>query len=125
MKELKFYYCDICGNIVIKLADGQGELVCCGEPMVVLQADDTDAALEKHVPFVEVDGNKVKVVIGEVEHPMTEKHFIEFITLVQGDKIQTVRLSPEDEPKAEFLIDEGPFVVYEHCNIHGLWKKEC
>lgn len=63
--------CPICGNIVEVLHAGAGTLVCCGQPMQLLEANTTDAAQEKHVPVIErVDGG-YRVTVGSVEHPMT------------------------------------------------------
>ena len=57
--DVKFYKCMHCGNIAVKVFDAGVPLVCCGEKMVELVAGSQDAALEKHVPAVEVEGNKV------------------------------------------------------------------
>ena len=75
----KFYKCAKCGNIISKYVDSGVPVVCCGEPMMELVANSTDAAGEKHVPVVEVNGNKVIVKVGEVAHPMTEAHLISWI----------------------------------------------
>ncbi len=32
----QIYYCNICGNKVEVLESGEGELVCCGEPMELI-----------------------------------------------------------------------------------------
>ena len=77
--DVKFYKCMHCGNIAVKVFDAGVPLVCCGEKMVELVADSQDAALEKHVPAVEVEGNKVVVNVGSVDHPMLEEHWIQFI----------------------------------------------
>ena len=45
--------------------------------MQLLEAGVTDAAQEKHVPAVTVEGNLVKVSVGSVTHPMTAEHFIQ------------------------------------------------
>ena len=83
MTELRqIYKCDICGNIVEVLHSGAGELVCCGEPMRLLKENTVDAALEKHVPVIERNGDIVTVKVGSVAHPMEEKHYIEWIELV-------------------------------------------
>ena len=125
MKE-KFvlYRCELCGNIVALVKNGGGELVCCGKPMVKLEAGVTDGAAEKHVPVFEKDGNTLKVQIGSVEHPMTEEHHIEWIAVETPRKIQRHVLEPGEAPRAEFVIDDDEFVVYEYCNLHGLWKAQ-
>ena len=124
--DVKFYKCMHCGNIAVMVFDAGVPLVCCGEKMVELVADSQDAALEKHVPAVEVEGNKVIVNVGSVDHPMLEEHWIQFICLVTDKGYQTHPLAPGDAPHAEFVVAEGetPLKVYEHCNLHGLWVTE-
>ncbi|MDW7657835.1 MAG: desulfoferrodoxin [Bacillota bacterium] len=120
----KFYFCKICGNLVELVLDGGGELVCCGEPMNLLNANTTDAATEKHVPVCTRTGNKLKVVVGSVAHPMVEAHYIQWICVAQANRTQRVDLKPGQAPEAEFMIEDGPAVVYEYCNLHGLWKAD-
>jgi len=121
--EKKFYRCEICGRIIDVVKDG-GPLTCCGQPMTLLKANSTDAATEKHVPVIVKNGRDVTVTIGAVEHPMTDAHFINFIQLVQGDREQRAMLHPGEKPTAKFIVEDGPFTVYEYCNLHGLWKAE-
>ena len=71
MIDVKFFKCVHCGNIVEMVQDSGVPLVCCGEKMKELTANMVDASTEKHVPVVNVEGNKVKVKVGEVTHPMT------------------------------------------------------
>ncbi len=122
--EVKFYKCVHCGNIAIKVVDSGVPLVCCGEPMVELVPDTTDAALEKHVPALTREGNKIHVNIGSVDHPMTPEHYIQFICLVKDEGYDIHPLSDSDAPATDFFIGEGetPIAVYEYCNLHGLWK---
>lgn len=120
----KFYVCKACGNLVGLIKDGGGELVCCGSPMEELVANAVDAATEKHVPVVEMVGTKVVVTVGEVTHPMEDKHFIEWIYLETEHGGKRVELKPGDAPKAEFCMSDKPLVAYAYCNLHGLWKKE-
>lgn len=119
-----FYRCSICGNIVGMIQDGGGELVCCGEPMTLLKANTSDGAKEKHVPVYTLDGNKLHVAVGSVAHPMIEAHFIQWICVAQTNRTQRVALSPGQAPEADFVIEAGPAVIYEYCNLHGLWKAE-
>ena len=81
MKKTKFYICEHCGNIVEKIKDAGVPLVCCGQKMTELVPGSVDASREKHVPQVTLDGDKVKVVIGAVEHPMAEEHHIAWVYL--------------------------------------------
>lgn len=121
-KKLEVYKCDICGNIVELLHAGQGTLVCCGQDMT-LQAENTvDAAQEKHVPVIEkVDGG-YKVSVGSVAHPMEDKHYIEWIELIAGDKAYRQFLNPGDTPEAVFKVDADQVTAREYCNLHGHWK---
>ena len=99
-------------------------VICCGELMPELKAGVTDAAVEKHVPVVKVEDNKVTVSVGSVEHPMTEAHYITLIVLETKNGTQFKQLTPSDKPEAVFYIGEGDEVVaaYDYCNLHGLWK---
>ena len=119
-----FYRCEHCGNIIIKIVDSNVPVVCCGEKMKELIPSSTDAAVEKHVPVVTVDGNKVTVAVGSVEHPMLDAHYIQWIVIETTNGEQKKNLKPGEAPKAEFILADGEeFVVaYEYCNLHGLWK---
>jgi superoxide reductase len=123
---IKFYLCETCKNIITKLADSKVPVVCCGKPMKELVPGAVDGALEKHVPAVTVDGNTVKVQIGEVIHPMLPEHYIQFIALETKNGVQIKNLKAGEEPKAEFVLADGDeaVAVYEYCNLHGLWVKE-
>ena len=115
------YKCSVCGNIVEVLHAGGGELVCCGKPMDLQEENTVDAATEKHVPVVEKIEEGVKVKVGEVLHPMTDEHYIEWIEVIAGEKSYKKFLKPGDAPEAEFMI-EGEVSARAYCNLHGLWK---
>ena len=121
---MKYYICETCGNIIEKINDSGVPVVCCGKPMKELIAGTVDASKEKHIPVYSVEGNKVSVVVGSVEHPMVDVHYIQWIVLKTNKGIQRKHLSPNEAPKAEFTLLEGEVVeeVYEYCNLHGLWK---
>lgn len=123
MANVVFYRCEICGNMVALIKNGGGTLVCCGQDMKKLEANSTDAATEKHVPVVERVDGKIKVTVGSTIHPMLEAHYIEWIALDTGDRLQIAYLKPGMEPVADFA-DVVSGTVYEYCNIHGLWKIE-
>lgn len=126
MNELKFYRCNHCGNIIVYLTNKNVPVVCCGEKMNELVANSVDAAVEKHVPIVEVNGNVVDVTVGSVIHPMMEAHHIEWIALLTNQGYYVKHLAVDGAPKASFSLLNGEKVVaaYEYCNLHGLWKKE-
>lgn len=121
---MKYYVCERCGNIIEFAVDKGVPIMCCGTKMVELVPDTSDAAQEKHVPVACVEGNKVVVCVGEVEHPMTEEHFIGWIAIETKKGSQKVTLSCTDAPKAEFVLADGDEYVaaYAYCNLHGLWK---
>lgn len=121
---MKLYVCPICGNVVEKIVDKGVPVVCCGKPMVELTANTTDGALEKHVPVLSIDGDKLHVKVGEVSHPMTDEHLITTIIAVFNNQILRVDLTSADQPEAVFAIGDykGTIEVYEYCNLHGLWK---
>ena len=123
MKEVKYYRCPICGN-VIEVVNGNVNMVkCCGQTPVLMEANTVDAAVEKHVPVYEIDGEEIIVKVGEVIHPMEDAHYITFITLVTNDRVIRVDLKPGDEPVVRLPYVSGS-VIYEYCNLHGLWKNE-
>lgn len=123
--EMKFYQCAHCGQIIAIVKATGVPVMCCGEPMKELVAGTTDAAVEKHVPAYEVKDGVVEVTVGEVEHPMLEEHYIEWIALHTKQGNQRKALKPGDAPKACFCLCEGDEVeaVYAYCNLHSLWKK--
>lgn len=126
MCEPKFFICKHCGNLIGMIHDSGVEVVCCGEPMSELKANTTDAAQEKHVPVISVEGSAVTVKVGSVPHPMLPEHSIQWIYLLTKEGGQRKCLSPGEEPSAVFALAEGDKVVaaYEYCNLHGLWKAE-
>jgi len=121
MEKMQVYKCAVCGNMVEVLHVGGGTLTCCGQAMDLIKENDQDAAVEKHVPVVEKSDGKIKVTVGEVIHPMEEKHWIQWIEVITTAKILRKWLNPGDAPVAEFDVDEPVVKVREHCNLHGLW----
>jgi len=123
-KLREIYYCEKCGNVVEILNEGVPALVCCGVPMVKLEAKTEDASTEKHVPYLEETENGILVKVGQnQEHPMLEKHYIKFIEVQTKDKVFKAELKPGDKPQAEFPVKKVEVIeVREWCNLHGLWK---
>jgi len=121
-ERLQVYKCGKCGNIVEVLHGGVGTLVCCDEPMRLMKESSTDAAVEKHVPVVEKIAGGVRIKVGQVPHPMEEKHYIEWIELLADGIVYRRFLSPGDKPEAVFEIETGRVTGREYCNLHGLWK---
>jgi superoxide reductase len=121
-QRLEVYKCDLCGNIVEVLFGSDGTLTCCDQAMTLLEENTVDAAKEKHVPVIEKIDGGVKVKVGEVPHPMEEKHFIQWIEIIADGKIYRQFLNPGDAPEAEFKVTADNIVAREYCNLHGHWK---
>ena len=120
--QKQVYRCNVCGNITEVLHTGEGELVCCGQPMELLQEKVTDAGMEKHMPMVETTYKGIKVKVGSVPHPMEEKHYIEWVEIITDGDIHRRFLKPGDKPEVEFEIRPQKVATREYCSIHGLWK---
>lgn len=121
-ENLQVYKCMKCGNIVEVVHGGDGELVCCGEPMKLLKENTSDGAKEKHVPVIEKVAEGYKVKVGSVAHPMTAEHYIEWIELVADGMAYRAFLKPGDAPEAVFCVKAKTVYAREYCNLHGLWK---
>jgi superoxide reductase len=124
MTELKeIYKCMVCGNIVEVIHAGIGQLVCCNQPMENQEEKTQDASTEKHVPYIEKTENGILIKIGQnQDHPMEEKHYIEWIQIIADGKSYRKFLKPGDKPQAFFEINTNTVIAREYCNVHGLWK---
>ncbi len=122
---MEFMICKKCGNLITFAGDFKSTgLTCCGENMILLNANTTDASQEKHVPVIRTSGNTVTVCVGSAAHPMTPEHFIGIIAIETSQGKQIKPLKAGDEPKAVFALAEGESfkAAYAYCNLHGLWK---
>ena len=123
MTELKqVYKCNLCGNIVEVVHAGDGELVCCGQPMELLSEKTEGAGEEKHIPVIEKTGAGVVVKVGTVSHVMEDKHYIEWIELIADNTVYRKYLQPGDKAEAAFAVEAAELTAREYCNLHGLWK---
>jgi superoxide reductase len=129
-KRRQMFRCQICGNILESVFAAGGDLVCCGEPMQLIKphTEEGEEVAEKHLPVLEVseDGKRVRVKIGEVEHPMVEDHYIQWVELFAGDQFLGRRwLAPGEKPYAEFHLSESEkgekLQGRCYCNVHGAW----
>ena len=126
MNELtEIFKCQVCHNVVEIVHSGEGELYCCGKPMIHLKANTDDgASQEKHVPIFD----KGKIKVGSVLHPMSEEHHIEFIEAISPDKKYLVRkfLNYNEEPimDTSYNYCADNFTMREFCNLHGVWSAE-
>lgn len=126
MTQLRqIYKCEVCGNVIEINHEGAEALICCGQPMNLLEAKSQDAGNEKHVPVIEKTSNGVLVKVGDVEHPMEEKHYIKFIEVHTKDKVLRAELKPGMKPQAEFNVSIDDVIeAREYCTVHNLWKSK-
>ncbi len=120
--KTEIYKCQVCSNVVEILHEGEGELVCCSQPMLHLTENTDDSAdKEKHVPVF--DGTCIKV--GKISHPMTQEHHIEFIEALSPDRKYIIRkfLEHNEEPVLDTSYNycKDRFIMREWCNLHGVW----
>ena len=116
------YKCELCGNIVEMLHGGPGALTCCNQKMVLMSENTVDAAVEKHVPVIEVGADSITVKVGSVSHPMQDDHYIEWIELLADGKVYRQNLQPGDAPEATFPVIAQAVTAREYCNLHGHWS---
>ena len=122
-KIREIYVCELCGNTIEVLTPGDGDLACCGQEMVLQKENTVEAAQEKHVPVLKVEGTVATVNVGSVPHPMEPNHNIAWIEIVQNFKLQRVTLQSGDAPQAVFSVEPGaPISVRASCNLHGVWS---
>jgi len=100
MTELReIYRCNICGNIVEVLHPGKGQLVCCGQPMELLKEKSEEMGWEKHNPIIDMVEGRVKVKVSSIQHPMDEKHYIEWIEIITNNETYRKFLKPGDKTR--------------------------
>lgn len=120
-KNVRFYRCPVCGNIVGLIEGNAENIMCCGKAMELMEANVTDAAMEKHVPSWNRVEDEIVVKVGEIEHPMEKEHYIQWIAQVSENRTTRVRLYPEQSTETRFPYIPGS-TLYAYCNKHGLWK---
>lgn len=121
--KTEFYFCPVCGNIVLRVVNSGVTPTCCNQPMQKLEANTVDASHEKHVPVItRIGKGTYRVTVGSEPHPVTEDHHLNFIYLETEHGGQMRYLSPGHPAEADFCDCYDPIVgVYTHCNLHGLW----
>lgn len=124
--KTKFFFCPICGNVVMKVVDSGVVPVCCGKSMVELEANGIEGFFDHHLPTIKkVPGGTMIVEIGEKPHPSTDEHHIVFIWMEIEDGGQFRYVKPGAPARAIFLAPASPVkAIYAYCNVHGLWKTE-
>lgn len=123
-EKRQVYRCPICGNVVEVVHNGAGELVCCGQPMILQKENTVDASLEKHVPVITKTEKGYLVRVGSEPHPMMAEHFIEWVELIVDGKVIRQELNSEEDPQAEFCVQGEVVEARAYCNLHGLWSSK-
>ena len=113
MLRTKFYVCPVCGNIIHAI--GEGAFSCCGIGLPAQEAEVPEGAHTVHVEQVEND------YYVTLDHPMTKEHYLSFAAYVTSDRVQLLKLYPEQSPAARFSR-LGHGMLYVYCNRHGLFK---
>lgn len=120
-----YYYCEICRNFTEANDEKSATLSCCGQKMHKCEINcKDDEFADKHVPVYRRDGDMFCIKIGEVLHPSSNEHHINFIELITDKGTYKRKFEPLDKPECCFMIsfDEKPKEIIAYCNIHGLWK---
>lgn len=144
---MKGIVCKVCGYISI---NGVAPETCpvCRSPKTAF-SEKVDAIKDpqnpsqlndlekKHIPVITVvkkcglipDGcMDVHVKMGEIKHPMEEKHFIGRIDFyINNEFISRIMLTPDKLNAAGALHlkpNAGKIQVIEWCNLHGAWFNE-
>jgi len=126
MTNVIFYRCSVCGNIVMKILDGDQPLSCCGQAMQKLIPNRANASEDSHVPVVAYVGRNLSVSIGVIPHPMTQDHYIQWVFMESSRGGQLCYMEPNKAPETNFILENGvvPYCVYAYCSQHMLWKHE-
>ena len=127
MKRTQVFKCPGSG-LVVEVITGDDccdDIKCCGKPMEEMVVNTVDASKEKHVPVSESKANGIKVKVGTDPHPMTEKHYIEWIEVINGPYVNRKYLNPNEAPEAEFYVTAtAGLKLRSYCNLHGLWENK-
>lgn len=112
MLKSRFSVCPICGNVIHSM--GEAVIHCHGVLMMAENPEEADAQHEVSIERVE-DEYYVRI-----DHIMTKSHYISFIATQSSDRLQMVKLYPEQNPEARFKINGVKRVLF-YCNRDGLY----
>jgi len=144
---MKVFVCKGCGHV--EFNEAPEKCLVCGAPKSAfvekpdaIQKPADPAALtdgdKKHIPQIVIVKEcglipggccvDVHVRVGEIEHVMTDKHFIRYIDYYLDYKfISRVWLSPNVCHPAcalHLAVSSGKITALENCNVHGNWMSE-
>jgi len=113
MQRSGFYVCPVCGNVIHAM--GEASFSCCG---ITLPRLEPEAAEQEHSIHVETMDDEYYVTL---KHPMTQEHHISFIAYLNWERLQLVKLYPEQEAAARFARF-GKGTLYIYCRKDGLFS---
>lgn len=111
MKNIKFYVCPNCGNMITSTA--AANVSCCGKN------------LEELVPVKAEEPEKlsVEIIDGEYyissDHEMNKEHYITFVAIATGDSVNVKKQYPEWDLQVRIPKMHGKLIW--HCSNHGLF----
>ena len=111
MLKSRFYVCPVCGNVIFSA--GEGSFSCCGVQLPPLEAEKDEA--EHQITTENIEGEWFV----SMAHPMEKAHYISFFALVSSERMQFIKLYPEQDASARFPL-RARGVLYAYCNRHGL-----
>ena len=120
MQRGKFYVCPVCGNVIF--SSGEGAFNCCGVQLPPLEAEKDE---DEHAIATQTIEGELFVCM---RHPMEKTHYISFFSLVTADRLQMIKLYPEQDaavylPKMspDILLRKANKKLYYYCSMHGLF----
>lgn len=115
LKNIKFYVCSTCGDIIY--STGCPDVSCCGRKLVPLK---TQEIYEEDKVLVEESEDDFYI---RIDHEMTKKHYISFVSYVTFDQVLLIKLYPEQNAEIRIPKRRRGY-LYMYCNNHGLWSKK-
>lgn len=112
MKNTKYFVCPTCHNIT--LCTGIAEVSCCGKKLTFLTMKKAKESEKLTVQVVENDWFIMS------DHPMTKEHYISFVAIVNGDRIQIIKQYPEWNLNV-YVPKGGHEMLIWYCTEHGLF----
>ncbi len=118
------FKCDSCGTVIEVMHGSDSSLVCCGQPMTVMNDENKSGAPETHIPVVEKTETGFKISVGSKLHGNTPTHTLYWIEVIAGKKQMLFHIEPGDESVVEVNCPScnlEDIKVRSYCDLHGLW----
>ncbi len=112
LKNLHFYVCPTCGNLVTALVDTP--VSCCGKKLTALTAQKAGPEEKLSVEIIEND------YFISSNHEMSKDHYISFVAFLTGDTVLLRKQYPEWNLQTRLpVFAHGRLLWY--CTRHGLF----